>query len=88
VTDPSVPLESIMSCFQGLIPSPFATCSADGIPNVTYMSIVQYVDSERVALSRQFFNKSRANLEAKPYANQVSRPSVYRNGTSTRRRRR
>lgn len=55
-----------MSCFQGLIPSPFATCSADGIPNVTYMSIVHYVDSERVALSRQFFNKSRANLDANP----------------------
>lgn len=55
-----------MSCFQGVIPSPFATCSADGIPNVTHMSIVHYVDSERVALSRQFFNKSRANLDANP----------------------
>jgi adenylate cyclase len=66
VNGDSVPLESIMSCFQGVIPSPFATCSADGIPNVTHMSIVHYVDSERVALSRQFFNKSRANLDANP----------------------
>lgn len=55
-----------MPCFGGLIPSPFATCSPDGVPNVTYMSIVQYVDSDRIALSRQFFNKTRANLDANP----------------------
>jgi len=58
-----VALEAIRSCFEGVIPSPLATCSADGTPNVTYMSIVQYVDSERVALSRQFFNKTRTNLD-------------------------
>jgi adenylate cyclase len=69
VTEP-VALESILSCFRGVIPSPFATCSPDGVPNVTYMSIVQYVDSDRVALSRQFFNKTRANLDANP-ASQV-----------------
>jgi hypothetical protein len=34
---------------------------------LTYMSIVGYVDAERVALSRQFFNKTRANLDANPY---------------------
>lgn len=69
MTEP-VALESILSCFRGVIPSPFATCSPDGAPNVTYMSIVQYVDSDRVALSRQFFNKTRANLDANP-ASQV-----------------
>jgi adenylate cyclase len=67
VTDP-VALESIRSCLEGVIPSPLATCAADGTPNVTYMSIVQYVDSERVALSRQFFNKTRTNLEENPLA--------------------
>ncbi|MGH2945228.1 MAG: GAF domain-containing protein [Solirubrobacteraceae bacterium] len=66
MTEP-VALESIMSCFRGVIPSSFATCSADATPNITYMSIVQYVDSERVALSRQFFNKTRANLDVNPY---------------------
>jgi adenylate cyclase len=69
VTEP-VALESIMACFRGVIPSPLATCSPDGVPNVTYMSIVQYVDSDRVALSRQFFNKTRANLDVNP-ASQV-----------------
>ncbi len=65
MTEP-VALESIMACFGGVIPSPFATCSPDGVPNITYLSIVQYVDSDRVALSRQFFNKTRANLETNP----------------------
>jgi adenylate cyclase len=62
----SVPLESIRACFEGVIPSPLATCAPDGTPNITYMSIVHYVDAERVALSRQFFNKTRANLDANP----------------------
>lgn len=66
MTEP-VALESIMACFRGVIPSAFATCSADGRPNITYMSIVQYVDTDRVALSRQFFNKTRANLDVNPY---------------------
>jgi hypothetical protein len=63
-----VPLEAIAACFQGVIPAPFATCAPDGTPNVTYLSIVRYVDSERVAVSRQFLNKTRANLDANPRA--------------------
>jgi adenylate cyclase len=49
-----------------MIPAAFATCSPDGTPNITPLSIVEYVDSERVALSRQFLNKTRANLDANP----------------------
>jgi adenylate cyclase len=64
----AVPLESIRACFEGVIPSPLATCAPDGTPNVTYMSIVHYVDADRVALSRQFFNKTRANLDSNPTA--------------------
>ena len=52
----SVPLESIMPCFQGVNPSWVTTCSADGVPNATIVSIVHYVDSERVALTRQFLS--------------------------------
>lgn len=62
------PLESIERCFQGVIPSWIATCSADGVPNITTLSIVHYVDSERIGLSRQFFNKTSANLDANPRA--------------------
>jgi len=71
VTDDSVALESIRGCLQGVIPSMVATCSADGVPNVTLLSIVHYVDSERVALTRQFFHKTRANLDENPWAQVV-----------------
>ena len=64
----SVPLESIRPCLQGVLPSWLVTCSADGVPNATILSIVRYVDFERVALTRQFFNKTRANLDANPQA--------------------
>ncbi|HEX6391773.1 MAG TPA: GAF domain-containing protein [Solirubrobacteraceae bacterium] len=66
MTEP-VALETIMPCFRGVIPSSFATCATDGTPNISYMSVVHYVDAERVGLSRQFFNKTRANLDANPY---------------------
>ena len=67
----SVPLESIMPCFQGVIPSWVTTCSADGVPNATIVSIVHYVDSDRVALTRQFMNKSRINLDENPQAHVI-----------------
>jgi hypothetical protein len=63
-----VPLEEVAQCLQGVIPSWIVTCSADGLPNVTILSIVHYVDEERVALTRQFFHKTSANLDANPSA--------------------
>jgi hypothetical protein len=68
VKELSVPLESIGPCLQGVLPSWLVTCSAEGVPNATIISIVRYVDSERVALTRQFFNKTRANLDENPQA--------------------
>src|SRR6185436_16830777 len=63
-----VSLEAIRACLEGVIPSSICTAAPDGTPNVTYLSIVQYVDPEHVALSFQFFNKSRANIERNPRA--------------------
>jgi hypothetical protein len=61
-------LESLASCFQGLIPATLFTCSREGIPNVAVLSHVDYVDPGHVALSFQFFNKSKANISENPHA--------------------
>jgi adenylate cyclase len=63
-----VRLEDIPSCFEGIIPAAIATVADDGTPNVTYLSVVQLVDANHVALSRQFFKKTDDNTRVNPYA--------------------
>jgi len=64
----TTPLSALRACFEGEIPSLLASCSLDGVPNVTYVSQVHYVDGGHVALSFQFFNKTRENVLEHPYA--------------------
>ncbi|MBS0292017.1 MAG: GAF domain-containing protein [Proteobacteria bacterium] len=61
-------LRSIRACLEGAIPANIATCDADGTPNVAYLSQVFYVDEGHVALTFQFFNKTRQNILANPCA--------------------
>lgn len=63
-----IALESLAPCFQGLIPAWLCTCSKAGIPNAAIISHVDYVDARHVALSFQFFNKSKRNVAENPSA--------------------
>jgi hypothetical protein len=57
-------LDTLRPSLEGVVASVIATCDEDGLPNVSMISQVHYVDPQRVALSYQFFNKTRRNLLA------------------------
>lgn len=59
-------LNLIRPCLEGMIPGVIATCDASGVPNVSYVSQVHYVDGHQLALSFQFFNKTRLNMLQNP----------------------
>jgi hypothetical protein len=56
-------------CFQGVLPAVIATCDAKGVPNITNLTQVFFLDEKRVALSCQFFNKTKRNVLENPHAN-------------------
>lgn len=64
----TIAIDVIRECFEGAVPATVATASPDGTPNVSYVSQVHYVDREHVALSFQFFSKTRENVLANPRA--------------------
>jgi adenylate cyclase len=64
----AISLDAIRGCFEGAVPALLASCAPDGTPNITYVSQVHYVDREHVALTFQFFNKTRQNILANPQA--------------------
>jgi GAF domain-containing protein/pyridoxamine 5'-phosphate oxidase-like protein len=63
-----VKLSDLKRCFQGVVPSIITTSDGAGVPNVTFISHVYYVDERHVAVSCQFFNKTRRNLDENPLA--------------------
>lgn len=64
-----IALADLQRCFAGVLPSIITTCSRDGVPNVTNLSQIFRVDSRHIALSCQFFNKTKQNIADNPYAN-------------------
>jgi hypothetical protein len=63
--------EGIREVMENGIPVVLATCSRDGVPNVSIVSQVYYVDPQRVAVSFQFFNKTIRNVRENPHAQVV-----------------
>ncbi|HJS38351.1 MAG TPA: GAF domain-containing protein, partial [Burkholderiales bacterium] len=63
-----ITVDAIRECMEGALPAMVATCAADGTPNVSYVSQVNYVDAQHVALTFQFFNKTRDNVLANSHA--------------------
>lgn len=61
-------LSDLETCFEGVVPAIIATLSADGVPNISYLSHIAWVDDRHVALSNQFFGKTASNLRAVPKA--------------------
>jgi len=53
---------------MGVVPATLATCSPEGVPNITYLSVVHQVDEDHLALSFQFFNKTHENITSNPKA--------------------
>lgn len=64
----SIALGSLRHCFEGAVPATVATCAPDGTPNIALLSQVHYVNETHVALSYQFFSKTRENILANPRA--------------------
>ncbi len=64
----NIALDEIRNCFEGAVPAVIATCDLDGTPNISYLSQVHYVDAGHVALSFQFFSKTRENVLVNPRA--------------------
>ncbi|MCF4167048.1 GAF domain-containing protein [Zavarzinia compransoris] len=58
-------LRDLAACFEGVIPSIIATVDADGMPNISYLSHVHFVDDDHVALSNQYFAKTAANVRSR-----------------------
>jgi adenylate cyclase len=73
-----IQLEALRSSLEGVVASVLATCDREGTPNVSMISQVHYVNGEHVALSYQFFNKTRRNLMDTRFASvQILDPQTF-----------
>jgi putative methionine-R-sulfoxide reductase with GAF domain len=64
VFDDGLTLFGVRRMMEGVIPPTLCTVSAEHMPNVSYLSLAEYVDPLHIALSYQFFNRSRENVLA------------------------
>lgn len=60
--------EEMRPALLGVLPSTLTTCSKNGIPNLTNISRVWYVDEHHVGIANHMLNKSMANVGENPFA--------------------
>ncbi|WP_426571398.1 GAF domain-containing protein [Aquihabitans sp. McL0605] len=61
-------LADLRGCFEGTVPAVLCTSSAEGIPNVTFLSKVRQAGPGRIVVSNQFFSKTARNIVEHPQA--------------------
>ncbi|MFL6550971.1 MAG: GAF domain-containing protein [Povalibacter sp.] len=62
--EPPLTLLGVRRMMEGVVPPSICTVSAEGMPNVAYLSLAEYVDPQHLALTFQFFNRTRENVLA------------------------
>lgn len=60
----SLRIDAIRECLEGIIPGQIATCDPAGMPNLAFLTQAQFIDNAHLALSYQFFNRTRQNVLA------------------------
>jgi flavin reductase (DIM6/NTAB) family NADH-FMN oxidoreductase RutF len=60
--------EDMKMAMKGIVPSAIVTSNSEGVPNISYISQIYYVDENHVAVSHQFFNKTIRNIKENPFA--------------------
>jgi adenylate cyclase len=61
-------LREVRRLLEGVIPPAMCTTDGEGVPHVSYLSHAEFVDDDHVALTYQFFNRTRSNLTATGHA--------------------
>lgn len=61
---PPLTLREVRRLLEGVIPPAMCTVDGEGVPHVSYLSHAEFVDDDHVALTYQFFNRTRNNLLA------------------------
>ena len=56
-------------------PTPVATVSADGVPNVALVGFLKILDDETILIADNFFNKTEANVKENPKISIVAHDS-------------
>lgn len=64
MNDNMLTLRALRRLLEGVIPPAMCSVSEDGVPHAAFLSQAEFVDDEHLAMTFQFFNRTRANVLA------------------------